>query len=84
MLGIRWHRIEKDRSYVECFFHSKLPFSICCTCAQIKPSLNSVVNICVVEKLASEVQNCNIKCHREYYNAQQRKVSSSFSLQIRH
>lgn len=37
-----------------------------------KNSVNSAVKN-LVDKCASELQNCNIKCHREYYNAQQRK-----------
>lgn len=50
-----------------------------CLCT-IKISVNSAVKN-LVDKCASELQNCNMKCHREYYNAQQRKV---FLLQIRH
>lgn len=63
------HRKEEKQSF---FVAWKFHIDPLCLCTN-KDSVNSVVKI-FVDKWAGELQNCNIKCHREYYNVQQRKV----------
>lgn len=73
----------KEEKQMKFFFTSK-SFTFCTSCvsSQIKTINSFVKNL--VDKWASELRNCNIKCHSEYYNARLNNKKYLFVIKIRH